>query len=164
MKRFLLLFFVVVILSSCENEETKTFYFVRHAEKILTDSTGNPDLTVEGKARAEKLIQVLNKETLDGIFSTKYIRTLNTVAPLALNRQQEVNLYRWKEQKRLLDSLKSLKGKSTYVICGHSNTLLPGIEMLGGEKPIEKIDENEYDKIFIVKVKGNDVDVEMITY
>ncbi|GAC1369879.1 MAG: hypothetical protein NVSMB30_08010 [Hymenobacter sp.] len=40
----------------------------------------------------------------------------------------------------------------TVVVVGHSNTLLPLIESLGGTPPVEAIGENEYDYLFTVRI------------
>jgi hypothetical protein len=40
----------------------------------------------------------------------------------------------------------------TVVVVGHSNTLLPLIESLGGTPPVEKIADNEFDFLFTVRI------------
>jgi broad specificity phosphatase PhoE len=46
---------------------------------------------------------------------------------------------------------KEYAGK-TVVVVGHSNTILPLIEELGGTPPVEEIAENEYDYLFTVRL------------
>ncbi|GAI92910.1 unnamed protein product, partial [marine sediment metagenome] len=72
------LFFLTSILkgSSLPDEEKiiTTIFLVRHAEKAQ-DSTSDPPLTSEGKARAQELAYILKHVPLVAIYSTPYIRT-----------------------------------------------------------------------------------------
>ena len=53
-KYFFLLLFAFTLISSCTNEETTTYYLIRHAEKDRTDATNpNPSLTITGEQRAQ---------------------------------------------------------------------------------------------------------------
>ncbi len=54
-----------------------TVILLRHAEKDISENadTANPDLSAEGKLRAQKLIQIINKYHPDAIYSTNFIRT-----------------------------------------------------------------------------------------
>lgn len=163
MKNWLFLIFCVVLLA-CSSPEPVTFYLIRHAEKDLADTTGNPSLTADGQARAERVRTLLGEETVSGIWSTKYDRNLQTVAPLAAAKNLMVGVYTAHDYQPLLDSLKQYGKRQTFVICGHSNTVLPMIDHLGGQRPQAEIAESEYDKMFKVTCTGSEVEVTTIIY
>ncbi|MDR2976784.1 MAG: histidine phosphatase family protein [Streptococcaceae bacterium] len=69
-----------------------TIYFIRHSERDTTvqdDDFGAP-LTEEGHARSEALVAVFENIVIDAIFSSPYKRTMDTVFPLAISRQLEI--------------------------------------------------------------------------
>jgi 2,3-bisphosphoglycerate-dependent phosphoglycerate mutase len=69
-----------------------TIYFIRHSERDTTvqdDDFGAP-LTEEGCARSEALVAVFENIAIDAIFSSPYKRTMDTVFPLAISRQLEI--------------------------------------------------------------------------
>lgn len=156
---------LVSAFSSCKTDQQEsTIYLVRHAEKIKTDTTDNPALTPEGAARAQRLVQEFSETQLKGIFSTSYIRNMETVRPLADAQGLSIGSYEPHGFQPLLDSLRQQAG-AAFLICGHSNTLMPMIEYLGGEKPAESLEENEYDKIFRIGLSGEGAaKVEISTY
>ncbi len=155
--RYLILLVGVVVLASCqpkENTEKATFYFVRHAEKDLTDSTANPPLTEAGEIRAKKLVAELDGVALDGIYSTNFQRNMSTVLPLSHEANLEIENYDWHNWQPMLNKIK-LNKNNTYLICGHGDNLLPMIEYLGAKRPKEKLENNEYDNIFKVVVSDS---------
>lgn len=151
--------------SSCSNHqpECTTIYLVRHAEKDLTDSTDNPPLTIEGEARAQKLVKELSGVSFDGIFSTNLQRTMNTVLPIANKQDIQVVNYPYYQWQTMLDSLK-ITYQKYYLIGGHGDILLPMIEYLGAKKPQEELGANEYDKIFKVSISIDSSWVEVLLF
>lgn len=109
-------------------------YAVRHAEK---GSDGrDPELTPEGKARAEALARLLTHVKLDAVYSTDTKRTRGTAAPAAAGHGVEIQSY---APGRLAKALAAQGG--TALVVGHSNTvpallkafgLDAGEEILGG--------------------------------
>lgn len=165
-----ILFYILLIthlllsLSSCEIEAKETVvYFVRHAEKDLTDTTENPPLTQIGYDRAQKLVTEFNDVEINAIYSTSFDRNMNTVKPLADQRKISILNYDWYEYHSVLDKIKGEVG-NVYLICGHGDNILPMIEYLGGKRPIESLAKHEYDRIFKVVIAGEDVTVEMKQY
>ena len=154
------LFFV-----SCSEEltEEKVIYLVRHAEKNLTDTTDNPDLTAEGVDRSNELVKVLNTIKIDNFYSTKYQRNMNTLQPLANFNSKEIKVYEWHDWEPMLEGIKKSKDK-TFIISGHGDNLLPMIVYLGATQPIEKLGHEEYDNIFKVTLSNKDTVVEVIKY
>ena len=130
-----------------------TVYIVRHAEKDTTVA-GNtdPELSAEGRARAQALSQMLAKRQPAALFTTDTKRTRATLAPLATALKQEPQTYDPKRGRDLADRiLKEYAGKSV-VIVGHSNTVLSLIDDFGGVPPVDEIKDNEYDYLFTVRV------------
>lgn len=130
-----------------------TVYIVRHAEKDTTVA-GNPDpeLSAEGRARAQALSQTLAKRQPAALFTTDTKRTRATLAPLAAALKLEPQTYDPKRGRDLADLvLKDYAGKSV-VIVGHSNTVLSLIDDFGGIPPVDEIKDYEYDYLFTVRV------------
>ncbi|WP_237144271.1 histidine phosphatase family protein [Pontibacter pamirensis] len=130
-----------------------TVYLVRHAEKETADPKNeDPDLTAAGVARAEALRALLEEQEVHALYATKYIRTINTLKPLADARQLEVRQYEAHDFDNLKQQLLQNHQGETVVIAGHSNTILPIIEALGAKRPISEITDSTYDHIFKVTV------------
>ena len=137
-----------------ESQATTTIIFVRHAEKELTGD--NPGLTAAGRARAAELstaMQIVDVDRgVDEIFSTPFRRTQQTVAPLAAELDKTVHSYDAGDTVGVLETiLTEHKGKIS-LVAGHSNTIRPMIEELGGSKLLPDIEENEYDNIYVVVI------------
>ncbi|WP_201982284.1 SixA phosphatase family protein [Hymenobacter rubidus] len=129
-----------------------TVYLVRHAEKDSTSDPLDPTLSVAGQLRAQALRQTLAKHHPVALFTTDTKRTRATLAPLADALKLEPQVYDAKYGHDLADRiLKEYAGK-TVVVVGHSNTILPFIDDLGGTAPVDEIGENEYDYLFTVRV------------
>lgn len=128
-------------------------YLVRHAEKDISDPANqDPGLTPAGQARAEALRMLLEGQDVDALYATKYIRTLNTLKPLADARRLEVRQYEAHDFNNLKQQLLQNHRGETVVVAGHSNTLLPIVEALGAKRPVPEISDNKYDFLFKVTV------------
>ncbi len=171
MNRTLNLTFIVVLVGlvvSCHNKETTTFYLVRHAEKVesntMQDPNEDPPLTREGEQRAQRLKDLLSDNNISAIYSTQYQRNINTVKPLSELKEIEISYYEWHNWQSIMDeSLKKYSG-GTIVVCGHGDNLLPMITYLGGKKPQNQLAKHEYDKIFQVKYGKDSILVKTLTY
>lgn len=158
MKRILFVFLILIAGQSIQAQETTRIWIVRHGEKDLTDPKENdPELSTEGKARAEALVLYLRGKKIDALFSTAYKRTRETLAPLATQRSLSLKVYDAKDNKGLVDAiLNSYKGKDV-LICSHSNRILGIIAAFGALSPIKEITEQEYSHIFLLEIKGDRV-------
>lgn len=145
-----------------DHSEETIIYLVRHAEKDTTDQTKNPPLTEEGKQRAEKLTDILAKYKIEGIYSTKYDRNINTVRAIAENNNIEIQNYEWYNWKPLLREVKSKKG--IYLICGHGDIILPMIDFLNGEKPLQELGHHEYDNLFKIIVEKDTAYIDLMKF
>ncbi|MGI8787592.1 MAG: SixA phosphatase family protein [Pyrinomonadaceae bacterium] len=131
-----------------------TVILLRHAEKDVSEEADsmNPELSAAGKARAQKLIDAINKYEPDAIYSTQYIRTMETARPLARKRREMIQLY----DERNLEEMKNLilSGKiKRLVVVGHNNTTPALVNALLGQDKYKKLGDGEYDKIWIVKIR-----------
>lgn len=149
----------------CQEELVTTFILVRHAEKDLTQSTNDPDLSAEGKARAERLVQMLKKTEIQAIYSTPYKRTQQTVAPLASSKSLPVVSYQGNKLEEVDTILKQHAGE-TIVMAGHSNTIPQVVNYLLGEEKYRVMEDGDYGNIIVVSVvaKGKNAKVVWLTY
>jgi phosphohistidine phosphatase SixA len=156
MRTFIIMVLLAASTFSCSNKnESKVIYFIRHAEKEVS-STHNPTLSPDGVIRSVDLASWFKKITVDSIFSTDYARTMETIQPLAEEKGLEVSIYEAKEFQKFAKNLEEMEA-DTILVIGHSNTLLEQIEALGLQRPQPEIKEEEYDKIFEVKMGSNEV-------
>ncbi|WP_103071434.1 SixA phosphatase family protein [Aquimarina sediminis] len=155
----LLSIFLLSLTSSAQSTgskqpETTTYFFIRHAEKDLSNPENrNPELTKEGKNRAENWAKMLADVPVDMVYSTDYIRTKKTAEPIAKSKNLEVILYNPKNLNSP-DFQKNTKGKIT-VIVGHSNTTPSFVNKIIGKKKYHSIDEKIYGKVFIINITGD---------
>jgi broad specificity phosphatase PhoE len=129
-----------------------TVYLVRHAEKDSTSDRADPTLSAVGQVRAEALRQLLVRRYPVALLTTDTKRTRATLAPLAEATKLEPQVYNPNETTALALRIRKEYAGKTVVVVGHSNTLLPLIESLGGTPPVEEIGENEYDYLFTVRI------------
>lgn len=160
---------LVVILSSSSfsaYSQNTIVYVVRHAEKNLSDPANkNPDLSTEGKKRAQDLDKVLKEEKIAAIFSTNYNRTLQTVAPLAARLDLTTITYNPTDFKTLAEKIKSSYAGKTVLVTGHSNTILEIVEALGGKRPVAELTEDDYEYLFKVTInEGGKAETETLNF
>ncbi|MCA1623668.1 MAG: histidine phosphatase family protein [Acidobacteria bacterium] len=133
-----------------------TVILLRHAEKDVSEEadTANPGLSAEGKLRAQRLVKIINKYNPDAIYSTNYIRTRATVMPLARSRRAMIFIYDPRNLNQMVDLIMSGKLKRIVVV-GHSNTTPELANLLIKQDKYKTLDESEYDKIWVIKIKRN---------
>jgi len=129
--------------------ENTVIYLMRHAEKV-EDNTVDPDLTPEGKARAQVYASILRDENVTAIFSTPYIRTRKTAEPTASIHGLAIQEYDPAQPKDLAEILKTLSG--TVLVTGHSNTIPELVNMLTGEN-MPALDDRVYDRVYRVTLE-----------
>ena len=141
--------------------QTTTYYLIRHAEKDTsaagsTQMQANPPLSNQGKERAEKLAALMEKEGIDFLFSTDYLRTKSTLAPLATKIGKPIQIYSPNQQAAWADTLRQppFRGKKL-LIAGHSNTIPILANLLIGQKKYENLADNEYGLIFQITIEGD---------
>lgn len=168
MKILIGIFVCFFIFSNSLSAQKTTIILFRHAEKDLSSKNDkNPGLSEIGKKRAENLVKKLEKYRPQEIFSTTYLRTRDTVTPLALNIFQpyrlQLQFYNADEQEKLAEKLLASK-TSCLAVVGHSNTIPALVNLLLKEERFKELGDTEYNKIFIVKVRKNKVTAEVVEY
>ena len=83
---------------------TSNYYLVRHAEKM--DNSKNPPLSETGKKRAIILKDILKTENIDLLYATDYLRTQNTVKPLAYHLNKKVITYEARKTNDFVNEIK----------------------------------------------------------
>ena len=134
-----------------DGERDTLLVVVRHAEKgpKAEDDRKTP-LSTEGKKRAEALVHVLGMLNVDVIYTSDYLRTKQTVQPLADSRKIEP-----REQTNVDELLLEIRSKQrgkVVVIAGHSNTVPEIVAKLGGGD-IGPMDDKQYDNLYIVVLR-----------
>jgi broad specificity phosphatase PhoE len=159
------LLLAVSYFSFCQDKVITTFILVRHAEKDLTQSTNNPDLSSEGKVRATRLVDVLKQTDIQAVYSTDFKRTRQTVEPLAIARSLTINTYDARNNNDIDGMLQQYSG-GTILVSGHSNTVPQFINYLIGEEKYQPMGDGEYGNIIIVSVieRGKNAKVVWLKY
>jgi broad specificity phosphatase PhoE len=123
--------------------EPTVIFLTRHGEKI--NDSADPALSPAGQLRAQNLAAILKKAQVRQIFSTAYVRTRATVAPLSELLTLPVQTYSARDQAKFAQQLKSLSG--TTLVAGHSNTIPELVRLLGGA-PGAEMPETEFDRLY----------------
>jgi 2,3-bisphosphoglycerate-dependent phosphoglycerate mutase len=146
--------------------QTTTVYIVRHAEKYTMDTTNkNPPLSNAGKKRVKALEKRLKGIPLAAVFSTATIRTEETAGPLALGNGVDVQHYDAKNLPALIEKIKTTYAGKNVLVVGHSNTVRPTVNALGGITTMDLIPDYVYNLIYTVMIDAaGKVDVVQGTY
>lgn len=143
----------IFTLSSYAQEQTTTYYLVRHAEKDRSDITNkNPALTEIGTKRAIQWSEVFKNITFDAVYSTDYQRTLQTAGPTARKNNLEIKIYDPRDMYNETFA-EETKGK-TILIVGHSNTTPFFANKILGINKYEEIDDSNNSNLYVVTCIG----------
>ena len=153
MKKLFPLLALLLVLAGCNSQnQPKTIYIVRHAEKQLEGN--DPELLYVGGVRAKKLADILKNEEIEHVFSTDYKRTRLTVEPTATAAGVTIQSYDPRNQDQLVENLRSLDGN--ILVVGHSNTISQLANyFVGEEEKFADLTDLEYDYIYIVTLEPN---------
>ena len=138
-----------------ESQATTTIIFVRHAEESSLNE-GNSSLTREGEIRSAELArQLVDADVIagiDAIYSTSFQYSKETALPISKALNIPIEIYDISDTELIIeDIIKQHKGKIILVV-GHSNTIPLMIGNMGASKDVPKIDDNEYDNIYLVSI------------
>ncbi|WP_185781261.1 phosphoglycerate mutase family protein [Croceivirga lutea] len=134
-----------------EDRLTTTLYFVRHAEKIKTDSSDkNPSLTAEGFERATNWSRVFKDVDFDIIYSTNFKRTQLTAKPTADSKNLPITNLDYKNL-NFEEFINQHKGQTVLVV-GHSNTTPYMVNKITGNTNYEDMNENDNGSLFVVQL------------
>ncbi len=134
---------------SAYSQNSGTVFLVRHAEKAST--ARDTALSAQGVKRAECLARTLGRAGVQAIFTTGFVRTRETVQPLAT--QLGLKTVEYEDTAGLVEKLHSMSDKTVLVV-GHSDTLPTMIEQLGAGR-VDPIGDDEFDRLFVFHWKGS---------
>lgn len=146
---YITLFFSILFCYSCQS--TNEIYIVRHGEKTV-EPVNDPLLTTEGKQRAEILKDLLKDKKIKAIYSTQRTRSKETAKPLSNLLNIPVQIYGNDTLPAFIRGVIGLKKNA--LIVGHSNTSVTMISSLNLPHTVTFIPEDDFDNMFIIKVKG----------
>jgi len=171
-QRFLMgLLFVLIAgiyVHAQKKQDNTTIILIRHAEKDTsmagsTTMQADPPLSDKGIIRAGKLVESLKSFSIDSIFSTNFNRTRTTAIPIANKFGVTIINYDPKNQTLFADRLKAIQGK-TILVVGHSNTIPALVNLLIGSSKYANLADNEYDKIWILRLENGKYTDSQIQY
>jgi broad specificity phosphatase PhoE len=128
-----------------------TVVLVRHADIDLPPRSGDPPLNAAGRRRAEALAHVIGPAGATSLFTSTFLRTVQTMRPLATQTglvPQPVPTPDVWAQQVVAEALGEV-----VVVVGHSNTIPEMLEALGVPSPAP-IGEREFDNLFVAAVAG----------
>lgn len=128
-------------------------YIVRHAEKSKNPPQ-DPDLTADGRARAENLAMELKNKGITEVYSTDTRRTRQTAEPFCMQSGVPVKFYNNDTLLKFLYHV--LDAEKNTLIVGHSNTTIQMLKELGLHPTIKTIPDNDYDNLFIITLKSKE--------
>lgn len=140
-----------------------TVILVRHAEKASQDE--DPPLSDAGSARARELARVLAVTPIDAIYTTQYARTRQTAAPLAEASGIEARTFPAAKgyAAAMAAHIRSRHEGETVVVVGHSNST-PDVARALGATNVPKIEESQFDYLFVVTLAGDDQQLTILRY
>lgn len=161
----ILLLFVSGLTASWAQDLVTTFVLIRHAEKDLTQSTNDPDLSPEGKKRAQRLAALFKECEVTAIYSTPYKRTRQTVEVLAANKGLTIADYSANKEEEI-DTMLNAHAGGTIVVVGHSNTTPWFANKLLGVEKYRPMEDGDYDNVWVVTVfeKGKSAKLVWLNY
>jgi broad specificity phosphatase PhoE len=136
------------------SQDLTTFILLRHAEKA--DTTRDTDLSDAGYERAERLKEMLQHLDIDAVYSTNYVRTRETVKPLARHLELPVQNYDYINPQSTISNWLRRHDGETVVISGHSNTTPDFTNVLMGREVFEdSFHESDYGNLIFVLIQEN---------
>ena len=131
----------------------KLVIVIRHAERadggsMSPNPQDDPPLSAPGQTRARKLAAMLGESGIAAIYTTEYIRTKDTAAPLAEKLHLTPVVVKADATTAMIESIKTTRASSIVLIVGHSNTIPQIVKAFGG--PEVTVPDGDYDNIFFI--------------
>lgn len=143
-----------------DDPEATIVVMVRHAEK---DSIGDdPDLTVAGQARAERLADIIKDFPLNLIYTNAFERTVKTAQPSAYQHQQAIQFYDHEAAAGFISTIAKNGQGLHLLVVGRANTVPEMLNTLAEEKRFPDIDESDYSNIYIIGISESGQRVNII--
>jgi phosphohistidine phosphatase SixA len=123
-------------------------FVLRHADR---QPAPNDDLSPAGRERAELLARMLVESGISAAYHSGAVRARRTLEPLKqkLGEALTVEEIGLGDVQGTVAAVKSRPTGEIVAVVGHSDTVGPIIEGLGGE-PVGPIGPNEFDKLFVL--------------
>jgi broad specificity phosphatase PhoE len=158
MNKIVLLIFTIFCTLNIQAQEaateTTTYYLIRHAEKVRTNSNNkNPNLKEKGVERAIKWSETFKHIDFDYIFSTDYKRTIQTALPTAKSKNLEIQFYN--PNVLFDDEFKTLTAGKTVLIVGHSNTTPQLANKILEVEKYPEMDDRNNANLYIITISEN---------
>jgi broad specificity phosphatase PhoE len=152
---------VLALMAGAANADAQqTVFLVRHAERAasptppatmtggsMTAPADDPPLSAAGNERSARLATMLRSADIKHIFTTQFLRSRQTAAPAADAMHLQITVIPSKDQDGVIARIRQAQGN--VLVVGHSNTLPEVLKKLGVKDDI-KIEDSEYDNLFIV--------------
>lgn len=155
-RRLRLLLVLLLAATGCMPKVT-TVYVLRHAEKAPDGH--DPPLSDAGQARAEALERAIPPKRVDVVYATQYLRTQETVYPLAAAAGLQPEVYPADHVEQLAKLIRTKHRNQTVVVCGHSNTVGPILRALGVHSKVP-LAEDDYGDLFVVTIGESKVSMQ----
>jgi len=132
----------------------RAVFVVRHAEKASEANEPSVPLSDSGKARAHRLAAMLKDAGVTAIYSTDYVRTRATAAPLAEMLHLPIRIYAAKDSEGrpsaavLVEALRK-EPQAVALVVGHGDTVPGLLSALGVSQKVE-LGDRDYDNLFLV--------------
>ena len=154
MRRLLLAaFLTALVLLPAVADAQRLVLLVRHAERADGGvppagmaAPADPDLSAEGRARAERLAEMLASSGITRIVVSEFRRTHQTAAPIAARLGLTPERSSSKDVPGLVKQLATYKDEVVFII-GHNTTVPAVIAGLGGPKVV--IPDTDYANLFV---------------
>jgi broad specificity phosphatase PhoE len=136
--------------------EPTTIILVRHAEKAEGDAK-DPGLTAQGQARAEALAEALADKKLRAIIVSDTRRARDTAEPTAKAQGLQPMVVSTAgggeaHVKGVVNAIRKSQPGGTILVVGHSNTLAPIIEALGGPH-VPALCEKQFAPMYVLEIR-----------
>ncbi len=127
---------------------------VRHAEKAIGEES-DPELSEQGKVRAEALADALASAGITRIFATQFRRTQLTAAPLAERLGLQIDIV--EAGAPVSDHVAALAAavrsqSAGVLVVGHSNTIPALLRELGGPS-LANLCESSFGHAFVLRLE-----------
>jgi broad specificity phosphatase PhoE len=146
--------FLASLLAACATQAPRVadpleVVVVRHAEKLADGN--DPALSDAGRARAQRLADLLRDTPLVAVYSTDTQRTRQTAKPSADGHGLAVTIYDPRvPPAEFVARLREMHPRGTVLVVGHSNTA-PAIAAALCRCGVEPMAETEFDRVMRVR-------------
>ncbi len=137
-----------------DDSNTTVLILVRHAEKASGgDDPDDPELTPAGQARSERLADILQDFSLDGVYTNYFTRTTKTAQPSAYQQQIDIQFYDPEKAADFIIQLAARQIGKHLLVVGRANTVPQMLNRLLGESRFTDIKEADYSNIYVVSIR-----------